>query len=369
MMRLCSLSFAQGSALLSGAGALACAGLIYSGQTTWALAPLAACGLGTVGAWWAVGTLRADLKHVTDVCRRLMDGKFEARLDFTRAVGTLGTMMKTMNDMVDMVDAYIRESAAAMEYISRNQYFRRILPNGMRGDLRRGATIINRASDEVAAKIAGFSEVAGHLEQSLSHVTDEVCSAVDKLKAATTNMANAVNQTHTEADGIVTASDTAQDKVKQTAANAEKINGVIGMIQKIASQTNLLALNASIEAARAGEAGAGFAVVADEVKTLASQTADSTLEINALVKNLQVATHEISAVFFGEDEDKSLTTHADAKTIVTLLRDIRENIARISHSSNDVGQVTDDLANRSTAHIKELRGEMQRFMVALNKIN
>jgi len=62
-----------------------------------------------------------------------------------------------------------------------------------------------------------------------------------------------------------------------------KVTGFAEIIGGIATQTNLLALNATIEAARAGDAGRGFAVVAAEVKALASQTAEATAQITALV--------------------------------------------------------------------------------------
>ncbi|WP_369292641.1 methyl-accepting chemotaxis protein [Bradyrhizobium yuanmingense] len=67
------------------------------------------------------------------------------------------------------------------------------------------------------------------------------------------------------------------------AAAAERIGSVVQLIAAIAQQTNLLALNATIEAGRVGEAGKGFAIVAQEVKSLASQTAQATVEISGQI--------------------------------------------------------------------------------------
>lgn len=87
------------------------------------------------------------------------------------------------------------------------------------------------------------------------------------------------------------------EQTKYTHESAQKIHKAANLINEISDQTALLALNASIEAARAGEAGKGFAVVADEIGRLANQSAESVVEIDRIVGELQEnATKSVEAM-------------------------------------------------------------------------
>lgn len=145
------------------------------------------------------------------------------------------------------------------------------------------------------------------------------------------------------------AADEAYQRVVETDAETKKLleaaqamNGIVGLIQKIAEQVNLLSLNATIEAARAGDAGKGFAVVASEVKNLAGQVAEATHKIGGEINNIQ---NVVGVVASGLQQITASIENARSYVTVVagaveeqsaVARDMSSNMQSASQAMNDV---------------------------------
>lgn len=182
---------------------------------------------------------------------------------------------------------------------------------------------LNSLADQFSEAIAGISgalskasgglaEQAGGLQHAVAETTGQVntaqrgaeeasgnaqavSAAVEELSASIAEISSQVSDAALVTDSAVGKATDMTSSVDSLNAAAEKVGGIIRLINEIAEQTNLLALNATIEAARAGEAGKGFAVVAGEVKSLATQTAKATGEIADHVRAMQDASGIVAA--------------------------------------------------------------------------
>jgi len=81
------------------------------------------------------------------------------------------------------------------------------------------------------------------------------------------------------------------ENILALSAQTQQIGEIISTVSDLASQSNMLALNAAVEAARAGEQGKGFAVVAQEVRSLAEQSKRATVQVRALLEEIQARTN------------------------------------------------------------------------------
>ncbi len=347
-----------------------------------ALLPVGAALVGT-------GRLADRLRTALGTLQALTKGDFERRICDVTETGLLGEMLWSVNDFADQADSFVREAQASLAAVTNQIYYRRVIETGMHGAFRRGAGIINGATESTSSKVDAFSGATNRFESSAAKVVKEldtastelgrtvvalndvasktkersvavatsseeasvslqtVAAATEELTASIGEINRQVHRSVEVARNMVERSDTAEREVDGLVATAGHIGEVIKLIKEIAAQTNLLALNATIEAARAGEAGKGFTVVASEVKNLANQTAGASDDIITQVAAIQNAVQSVAATIHGTRDIIGQMNEATAAIAAAMEQqssataEIARNVEQASAGANDVaGNIT-----------------------------
>ncbi len=149
--------------------------------------------------------------------------------------------------------------------------------------------------------------------------------------------------------------------IEELDQRSQDVSNVLDVIKGIAEQTNLLALNAAIEAARAGEMGRGFAVVADEVRKLATQSHQSTQNIESIVAQLRNEARRAVQVMHKARDTASQHSHQLEDSvdgldhIVEKVGDIRDLNAQMAQAVKQQCDLTESVGQR-VANISEVAG-------------
>jgi methyl-accepting chemotaxis protein/purine-cytosine permease-like protein len=123
--------------------------------------------------------------------------------------------------------------------------------------------------------------------------------------------------------------------IQQAVAESERLLEINQVIQRIASKTNLLSMNAAIEAAHAGNAGMGFAVVAEEIRQLAESSSAQAKTISSVLKEIKSRLERIGGsaqTVLQSFEDIDAAIH----TVSTLEDRIQQAMARQHAGSQDI---------------------------------
>ena len=275
---------------------------IISGVTTLIVLIIAAAAAFLVGM-----IMTKKLEKLNAAAKRIAAGDLSVNLDVNSRdeIGELSNnFQKTVERLHDYV-GYIDEVSIVLDEIGRgNLDFS--LTRSYLGDFAKIKVSLENISktltrtmaeiNSVAEQVALGSEQVSAGAQSLAQSSTEQTSSIQELSDSIDHLTTDVNKNNENIRGAFTAMETTFEEINESSRNmsdmnaiseaSEEIKNIVKTVDDIAFQTNVLAINAAIEAARAGESGKGFAVVAEEIQMLASRTAASTGDINALVENV-----------------------------------------------------------------------------------
>ncbi|MEZ5980368.1 MAG: methyl-accepting chemotaxis protein [Planctomycetota bacterium] len=300
-----------------------------------------------------------------------------------RREGELGELLHGINDLLDVVDAFVRESGASLEHVSRRKFFRKVHEHGFGGSFARSARTINHATEamrqehhELAAPDApararerlqatsvrrhrrrGLDRAQRHREPARQDADARARSrrsspplgprrrsmtamagAAEALSRASRDISEQVRLANGIVDRAVEASSSSSTRVHELSESTRKIESIVSLIDSVADQTTMLALNAAIEAARAGDSGRGFAIVASAIKSLAGETGEATDRIEEQVSGIrgssETAVHSLRGV---------TDTLAEVRTISGT---IQSSVSRQDAVTDDVRRNTSEAASQ-----------------------
>ncbi|MHC5129848.1 methyl-accepting chemotaxis protein [Pseudomonas glycinis] len=317
-------------------------------RTVWlGLLVMLASGLliGLLSLWLVSRNLIEPIRNLIDYVTRLSRGQLAERVVSERRdeLGNLAAAANTLRDFLADTFTRLQRSAGDLDSASGEL-------NAIATTMAGGTSEQFNRTDQVATAMNEMSataqEVARHAADAARAADDADQSAQQGEKVMQTTI-HSITQMRGEIANTATV-------IRRLETDSGRIGKVLEVIRGIAEQTNLLALNAAIEAARAGEAGRGFAVVADEVRNLAQRTAESIIEINQIIQNVQTgALDAAQAIESGQarsDESVEQVTQAGAmlERITLAVEAIRDMNRQIATAAEEQTSVAEDISRNLT---------------------
>ena len=246
---------------------------------------------------------------------------------------------------------------------------------------------ISQAVENVASGAVSQAEDTTNAAQNISEMSDElgkikinandlhgIANSMDNAK---NNALNTLNELQKVNGFMAEEVNSTSNQVNATSESVEQIKKAVEMIQDIAHQTKLLSLNASIEAAHAGDHGKGFSVVAKEIGKLASQSAQSSDEIDEilkqLVKNYEIIIQNVKSTSDNMEVQNGKLVETQ-NVFAVLEKDINGTVERIAeintmveHLDVEIGKMVDMISNLS-AISEENSASTEQTMASIQEL-
>ncbi|MBY0294585.1 MAG: methyl-accepting chemotaxis protein [Methylobacterium sp.] len=343
-------------------------GDIYEESRISTIAALATCVVMALVITWLIRRAVAiPLEAVMAFVARVGEGDLSGRLAETSRdeFGRLGVVLNQMVEGLRQLASQNRSATA---------------------NLNAAAAEIRASAQEQAASVeeqfAAVQETAATVDE-ITHAGAQIGKRAQEVIAtaqatAQTSQAGlrAVDETARAMDAIREQSEAVAGNIVALSEKTQAIGEIIATVNDVSERTHLLALNAAIEAAAAGESGRSFAVVASEMKALADQAKEATVQVRALLGDIQrginasvMLTEEaVKRVALGKE--RSDTTHATIEEITARVQESVQTFQQIVASTNQqqlgIEQVMGALQNIRQASQQTAAGTRQVETAAAN---
>lgn len=267
------------------------------------------------------------IREIAEVTSRVAAGDLRVSVASAPRKDELGLLSTKITEMIENLRAVTRQIAESAEHL-----------------LKFGADIlatttqtVSRAS-ETAAAVAETTTTVEEVKQT-AHLASQKAKYVSdsSQKAAQVSQVGrkSVEETTAGMNRIREQMEAIAGSIVRLSEQSQTIGEIIATVNDLADQSNLLAVNAAIEAAKAGEQGKGFAVVAQEVRSLAEQSKQATVQVRAILTDIQKATS--AAVMATEQGSKAVDAGVKQSTEAgESIRVLAESIAEAAQAATQI---------------------------------
>ena len=281
-----------------------------------------------------IGQVNQAVKEVSDNIEVLHNSGQETMQrseEMIRLVEDVGISLEELGKAVEVSSSSIYEMSVAIKQVAGN------------------VEELNRRSDET-------SQAVVEMQRNISQVADSSRQSREISEHMRKSAEQGVKAVQETIQGISTIEDTvgqARATLENLGKSTDQIGKILKVIREVANRTNLLALNAAIIAAQAGEQGQGFAVVADEIKNLADRVANSTIEIDQIIKKVQDDTVGVISVMektFQQVETGVNLSYEAGMSLERIVKAVEQSFTM----AGQISQATDQQVESASKAAKEI---------------
>ena len=271
--------------------------------------------------------LATPLQALSQAAERLAAGDLAVELPADTRKDETGVLNRSFHRMIERLREMMREIGDGVTVLASSA-----------SEITASTAQVAAGSAQTASAVAETSATAEEVKQTAKLSSDkalQVQEAAQKSVTASQGGLQAIEDSVAALHQLRQQMDETAQSILRLADQGMAIGEIMATVNDLADQSNLLSVNAAIEAARAGEEGAGFRVVAQEIRSLAEQSKQATVQVRALLGNIQKATG--SAVMSTEQASKSVRSGVELSEAAA--RSIRTMAAMIQESAQAAAQI------------------------------